>query len=233
LTTAGEPALNNDLWKAGMMAFNWLEARGVKASDAQVYRDWLVSAKTFLNETFFPDFVGLVQSGHIKLSGSTQEEFQNVWASYDWVQRLRLFLQVFEKTSVGLCNLETNLIGQYAALALLWRLDSAVISESLDGDGLIENTIDVIDLSHFLVEPELVKRRVEAAKKMARIETARAGGHARHAENKSMREDVFLWADSNMTNFKSMDKLVPVSFRTVRDWLGEWKKLRAASKPQP
>ena len=54
-----------------------------------------------------------------------------------------------------------------------------------------------------------------------------------------MKVDVFAWCDDKMIDFKSMDsaaesiagKLVPATFRTVREWIGEWKKLRSASTP--
>lgn len=60
----------------------------------------------------------------------------------------------------------------------------------------------------------------------------------RHSENHAMKKDVFVWLDTNMPNFKSMDaaaeaikKQQPIAFRTARDWVGEWKKLRSASTP--
>ncbi len=75
----------------------------------------------------------------------------------------------------------------------------------------------------------------------ARTDFARKGGNARHWENKEMKAQVFNWADTNMPNGKSLDataeelagkgKLVPLTFRTVRYWLGEWKKLRSAGTP--
>ena len=60
----------------------------------------------------------------------------------------------------------------------------------------------------------------------------------RHSENHAMKEDVFVWLDTNMPNFKSMDaaaqaitKQQPIAFRTARDWVGEWKKLRSTGTP--
>ena len=65
---------------------------------------------------------------------------------------------------------------------------------------------------------------------------AKNGAAARHAENRSMKLDVFAWLDVNRENFKSMDataaaitKQQPIAFRTARDWVGDWKKLRSAS----
>ena len=68
---------------------------------------------------------------------------------------------------------------------------------------------------------------------------ANAGAAGRHTENRAIKQDVFAWLDTNMPNFKSMDsaaeaiagKVAPVKFRTARDWVGEWKKLRSAGTP--
>ncbi len=67
----------------------------------------------------------------------------------------------------------------------------------------------------------------------------RKGAMTRHIENHAMKVEVFDWLDANMVNFKSMDaaaegiagKIAPIAFRTARDWVGEWKKLRSASTP--
>lgn len=77
------------------------------------------------------------------------------------------------------------------------------------------------------------------AVKAARSMMAKSGAAVRHAENRAMKADVFKWLDDNFSNCKSMDsaaeamtgKLVPATFRTVRDWVAEWKKLRSASTP--
>ena len=69
-------------------------------------------------------------------------------------------------------------------------------------------------------------------------EFARNGAAARHAESRAMKQDVCAWLDSNMANFKSMDAAAqaiirqqPIAFRTARDWVGEWKKVRSAGTP--
>ncbi|MDP3424973.1 MAG: hypothetical protein Q8S32_14600 [Burkholderiaceae bacterium] len=79
----------------------------------------------------------------------------------------------------------------------------------------------------------------EEAIKAARSSLARAGSEGRHTENRAMKADVFKWLNDNFASCKSMDaaaeamsgKLVPATFRTVRDWVTEWKKLRSASTP--
>ena len=68
---------------------------------------------------------------------------------------------------------------------------------------------------------------------------ATANAHKSHAEHHAMKAEVFLWCDANMAGFRSMDaaaeaiagKIVPIKFRTARDWIGEWRKLRSASTP--
>ncbi|MDP1742931.1 hypothetical protein [Polaromonas sp.] len=72
----------------------------------------------------------------------------------------------------------------------------------------------------------------------ARTALAKAAAQARHTETRNMKADVFDWLDVHMTEFKSMDaaaqaiiKQQPVVFRTARDWVGDWKKLRSAGTP--
>lgn len=73
----------------------------------------------------------------------------------------------------------------------------------------------------------------------ARSALARTAAAARHAENRAFKQDVFAWCDKNIGKFKSMDaaaeaiagKVVSVTFRTARDWIAEWKKLRSAGTP--
>jgi len=62
---------------------------------------------------------------------------------------------------------------------------------------------------------------------------------ARHAENRAMKKEVHAWLDENMSKFNSMDSaaesiagdVAPIKWRTARDWIGEWKKLRSAGTP--
>lgn len=69
----------------------------------------------------------------------------------------------------------------------------------------------------------------------ARADLARAGAYARHAENRALKREAFAWLDLNRVKFPSMDKaaealagkIVPVAWRTARDWVAEWHKLKA------
>lgn len=68
---------------------------------------------------------------------------------------------------------------------------------------------------------------------------ARRAAQRKHQKNRDAKEVVFEWCDKNMSRFKSMDdaamdiaeSFIPQKFRTVREWMTEWKKHRFASKP--
>lgn len=80
--------------------------------------------------------------------------------------------------------------------------------------------------------PRLIKQQLALAKR----NLAQEGANSRHKESHACKAEVFKWADENMHMQESMDdaaqviatELVPYKFRTVRQWLTEWKKLRAA-----
>ena len=77
--------------------------------------------------------------------------------------------------------------------------------------------------------------QVGEAQANARSELGKRGAQARHGENRALKQDAFSWLDSHRHEFASMDKaaealagkIVPVTFRTARDWVGEWHRLRA------
>lgn len=93
----------------------------------------------------------------------------------------------------------------------------------------VEKYLDNMSIHHFI---ELVV--ADAASTKARLKAVK-----RHTENRAMKQDVFAWLDENMANFKSMDSaaesvartVAPIKFRTARDWVGEWKKLRSSARP--
>ena len=98
-------------------------------------------------------------------------------------------------------------------------------------ESAIETNLDSRSFGHLV---ELIAKNHESAMQAARA-------LKRHSENHAMKADVFAWLDSNFANYKSMEsaataifenKLVPIkSWRTARDWVSEWKKLRSASTP--
>lgn len=96
------------------------------------------------------------------------------------------------------------------------------------GERLAQKNCDVQAMRE--ERPQIAKR--------ARSNVARKGAFAKHRETREMKAKIFVWLDGNMPNFTSMDaaaeaitKQEPIKFRTARDWVGEWKKLRSAGKP--
>lgn len=68
---------------------------------------------------------------------------------------------------------------------------------------------------------------------------SQAGTDRAHKTNRENKAKVFVWLDANRAKYKSMDstadaiagKVVHVSWRTAREWIGEWKKIRSAGTP--
>ncbi|GHC96680.1 hypothetical protein GCM10007320_50850 [Pseudorhodoferax aquiterrae] len=98
----------------------------------------------------------------------------------------------------------------------------------------------VADANRWLGVLQGLMTRVGGGRKaLLASDVGRMGAASAHAENRAMKAVVHEWCDANMANYKSMDaaatdvagKLVPVVFRTARDWIGEWKKLRSAGRP--
>lgn len=66
---------------------------------------------------------------------------------------------------------------------------------------------------------------------------AKRAADARHKENREMKKDAFDWLSANFERFSSMDdaadavrEVVPVKFRTAREWVGHWKKTTTEKK---
>ena len=75
--------------------------------------------------------------------------------------------------------------------------------------------------------------------KAVRAALAKKASEARHIENRSMKAEVFAWCDSHLLDsqcsmddaaFAIAEKLVPVKFRTVRQWMTDWRKLQPPRK---
>lgn len=80
---------------------------------------------------------------------------------------------------------------------------------------------------------------IRRQKELSATDFARRGATGRHAENRAMKAEVHKWCEAQLSKFKSMDsaaeavagKVVPVKFRTAREWIAEWKKTRSAGTP--
>lgn len=100
----------------------------------------------------------------------------------------------------------------------------------------LANGLHMWNQSEKLVLESIQEPAESQAAAVARTVFAKKAATARHAENRAMKQQVFEWCDAYMAQAPSMDTaasrvagvVVPVAWRTVRDWMTEWKKLRSA-----
>ncbi len=110
-------------------------------------------------------------------------------------------------------------------------------------DGYVQELDSAIRAIHeYRVEDYVSSDAREEIAKIAGEEklkaNARKGGEKKNQENRALKEFVFEWLDANRSRFPSMDstaeaiagKIAPIKFRAARAWVGEWKKLRSASR---
>ena len=97
-------------------------------------------------------------------------------------------------------------------------------------DASIAANLDSRSIGHFM---QLVHAGTESSRKAA-------AAFIRHAEHYGCRADVYAWMDANYKEGLALDeaatiiiskKLVPLKWRTVRDYITDWVKLRSASTP--
>lgn len=133
------------------------------------------------------------------------------------------------------------------AAALYWLAASAKARRNADVDGAMKwlyeahDALATADGWDMWEEGEKQGRECAAndAEAAARSAIARTAAHVRHRENRALKDEAFKWLDNNFLGCKSMDaaaeamagKVVPVAFRTARDWVGAWRKQRPASTP--
>lgn len=126
----------------------------------------------------------------------------------------------------------------------LWRASDSnlphlefleAIHEASEASSLA-NGLHMWNQSEKLVLESIHEPTESQAAAVARTVFAKKAAAARHSENRAMKQQVFEWCDAHMADAPSMDTaasrvagvVVPVAWRTVRDWMTEWKKLRSA-----
>lgn len=239
----GELILSAELWKAGLFAYKFLQDSGVDVLDAAVVREWLRYVNKEFGDLFFEQIQEIVNSPNFHFEGGSKEDFFEAWPEYGWTDKLRCALEFFDQFPLYEMPDGAGLIKRHfmvlSAFGVLGRIDSAAISERFDGDGLFSNAADVLWFWSRIDPPKHVLNLIGEAKKTGRKEVSSRALEKRHAENRMMKQDVFKWLDNNINSFKSMDaaaeaiagNVVPLTFRTARDWVGEWKKLRSTRTP--
>ncbi|WP_454903343.1 hypothetical protein [Variovorax gossypii] len=188
----GKLHLDETVWAAGFLAYTYLAGISEAILTPEGYRDWIGVANEMLDKEFFPDLLKMVDQGRVSFNLDSRAELEDRWNEFDWVERLMLLLQITDQQAphwlVGDSPIDGY--GQLIALALLWRVDSAVISEFLDGNGLIENVVDILALRDRLQLPKSMESTLNFAKQQARREQATRAVAARHAPGKRARTFV-------------------------------------------
>ena len=123
--------------------------------------------------------------------------------------------------------------------ALLWLSRASALLSKGAIDGALDLIYEGLEAFKFANGLHMFDEGSENAVDKAQRTFALDGANARHAETRAMKVDVFAWLDLNMSSFKSMDAAAaaiahvqePITFRTARDWVGQWKKLRSAGSP--
>lgn len=149
---------------------------------------------------------------------------------------LKIDYELAEKSSARLDALEAeamkvlNLVLEAPGLAEFGPAPDPALSK-------VSSEIDVAIRKHLTAEN--IWCFMYMASKVIGRDHAREIARYRHLKSARSKMKVFEWCDNNMHLFKSMDAaaldiaetFIPEKFRTVRDYMTEWKKLRSARKP--
>ncbi len=99
-------------------------------------------------------------------------------------------------------------------------------------DNLQQAVAENLDHSSIGAFIELIVANAESAKQTA-------AALKRHADNHALRDEIYAWMDANYKKGMALDdaasiiseKIVPLKWRTVRDHLTAWRKLRSTGTP--
>ncbi|MBS7350188.1 MAG: hypothetical protein KIG95_08565 [Comamonas sp.] len=166
----------------------------------------------------------------------SNQEYENIKRYIDGENKFKEKL-LFDNLGLGeLIDLCAGL-SQFQQMALEQLASQRKIINDWLNSGLL--SIDLVEEAQEMLKQAnvLMDENYQLGLKDGKSIAPRKGAEKRHQENRAMKADVFKWLEKNMSSYKSMDKaaehiaknVVPVAFRTARAWVGEWKKLRAAS----
>lgn len=113
-------------------------------------------------------------------------------------------------------------------------------SESLEQDDL-ESAVDWIAMAAYGLGAFTGHQNggTFVAEQELRSLLGRKGAEKRHEETRNIREQVHQWCEAHLSAYRSLDaaaeaviaqRLAPITFRTARKYVGEWRKLHSAGK---
>lgn len=234
----GKPRLSRMAWNVGMGIYEKLTGNEEPPTAGEI-ESFVKTLEPGLSD-FVEDFIELHRLGKVQLEGREPDEGAvdyDSWRSADWLWKMDSQRRLMEAVKQS----EEQAPAYPPAFALvlaLGHLESAVAASYWDD--VQAATDGVLCASQILdaVRNEELRGTEEHRNAPQAISFAILGADARHRESRSMREQVFVWLDDHMSRFSSMDaaadaiagKVVPVKWRTARDWIGQWKKLRSAGR---
>lgn len=235
---AGKYWLDTQAWKAGDVAYQHLKQLSPEGITEKEFTQISTDFYRMVCDDIYPEILKLGEAGQLDIQPPGLEGMKEAWAEYDWCERAMFAFDFIDGVIASGATFE-NPLNAVLPLVLLQRLDDAVIAERMDGRGLSEAMLEVARLRDRLQPPTHVQMAIQ--KLQVRLDTfaqaRRKGADKIHAENRSMKADVFTWLDAQ-PKFKSIEaaamaitKQQPIAHVTGRDWYKEWKKLRSASTP--
>lgn len=150
-------------------------------------------------------------------------------------------LSHIDTQSLGLTddNIRYSIAGESA----LEAMDAVCYAEHLKAIEELQHDRDDLQMQLFIqADPAHQMENVERlAEEMARQKISIANSKAaikRHAENHAMKQQVFDWCTSHLSEYPSMDaaaeaiagNLVPVKFRTARSWISDYRKREQSAR---
>jgi hypothetical protein len=240
MNDSGKYLLDTNAWEAGEVAFQCLKQlypKGITANEFTHDANYFYS---MVCDDLYPQILSMAEAGRIVINpvGIGVEGMKKAWAEYGWCERVMFAFDFIDGVVASGATFD-NPLNTVLPLVLLQRLEDAVIAEFMDGHGLSEAMLIVASLRDRLQPPKHVQMAIQ--KLQVKLDTftqaRRKGADKIHAENRSMKADVFTWLDSQ-PKFKSIEsaakaitKQQPIAHVTGRDWYKEWKKIRSASTP--
>ncbi len=117
----------------------------------------------------------------------------------------------------------------FVCVAILSCVQTIRASESEDWNKAWLNAMDAMFWAGFAVGINQMNGAVRDVLKREKSSFARRGAQSAHSENRALKQQAIEWYEANKSTFRSKDaaaaeisqKVVPMKFRTVRDWLGK------------
>lgn len=234
----GRRWLDTQAWEAGEVAYECLKQLYPEGITESEYMQVASDFYSMVRDELYPEILILAESGKLDIQPNGVEGMKSAWAEYNWCERVMLAFDFIDGV-IESGELSDNPINTVLPLVLLQRLDDAVVAEFFGGRGLSDAILEIARLKDRLQPPKHVQKSIEKLQlKLDTIAQARRrGADAIHAENRSMKAEVFAWLDSQ-PEFKSIESAAtaiarqqPIAHVTGRDWYKEWKRVRSASTP--